>query len=570
MEDEPPRLLTRTRIHDVKGWFTSTEAEGNTHYLEIDHTTGGRPHEGRIRLRDLAKRSERLDALHRAGMSVGSEGAGDKLGAALMQWWEQISNAGELTLSETRQGWVETTKRKERFVLGDKIYHASGKEHESFVTDSLVAETMIQQGSIEQWRTAAEVILKDNPILACMIAASFGAPLVSLHNTGAATFSFWSQESGVGKSAALRVAAAIWGGDKFCNNTDDTANGAVAKLAMMPNLPMLWDEVRTSNARKDVIELLFRLPTGQSKLRSDVRGNALTPVTFSTMGVVTSNEPLTGSLLSAAVTAQGMRLLEMRVPPLTEEDVATGRNLQALRDVGGNHGAAGAMYVKYVLAHQPEVKAMLHKVEEALEARVEASAGERLLIGAATVAFVGAALATKAGIVTFNLTSLFETLVTAIKDHCEAIDLVVEESTAKSLLMEFLSEEPGVIYDKFRGRGRVGSTLNPPMVKRAPMDGKAVYAVARDTGECRVYASAFRRWAKYKDPAFNVKSWRAHAELEGLLAPIGTGGEGWTNMVSLDNGGLVDLTLPKVRGFVAIIPELAKGGHLTDVSQPSS
>ena len=278
--------------------------------------------------------------------------------------------------------------------------------------------------------------------MALTVATAFAAPLLGFTGVTGTVFSLMSQDSGTGKSVALRAAQSAWGSpQRGINVLDDTANAVTRRLEILQNLPAYWDELRVKEQVKQFTKTIFQLSQGKGKSRMSSAA-VLQPVgTWETMIVVAGNEPLVDIVNDTvgSTNAGAMRVMEIDMPPIPKTP-GVAKLSSSFRGFESHYGHAGATYGKLLATNRDMAMDLVDRIKHGLEQAVNAQSDERFWIGAMTSVLAGAALASKWGILQFDLRDLEKF---AVKTILRMRTKAIEQSgtaTAVSLVEQFLVE----------------------------------------------------------------------------------------------------------------------------------
>lgn len=519
--DDPPMevLIARSQIQCVEALQEET-FEGIHPYLRVTHATGGKLHARLLDMKKIHRTAEARAEFDSVGLSIPNDEAYKKLGAILMNWQSKLREAGQVTHLNRVQGWQVEHHKVTGFVLGDKIYLPDGTTEDSGSHgDDDTSTTFTPVGELVKWQAAADAILHGgNPALHTMLAASMGAPLgMLMGNSGfCASLSYYSKDSGVGKSTSLRVARAVWATPNSFAVLDDTYNGVMAKLKRAPYMPLMWDDPRRAETRRNLRELLFQVAAGRTKQRATVTGDEAPVVKMHTIGMVASNDPLLGELSATTGDAEAKRVLEVRVPkmPLTSDQ-------ELFSAIDENFGQAGAVLAQYYVSHMVEIRKQLSETKKAIQAELGGDHTDRFYVNTITVSVVAAAIATKLKLVDFDVSALIRAFIKMVHDTRDVASQSAGEFSARSQVLEFVGYESayGGIVKRFR-RSQDSVAKAGSLAIKYPADPSKswYYVIESSTGTVRFVNSRFQEWYRRKyDNDLNFSGWYDEAEADEIL-----------------------------------------------------
>lgn len=299
------------------------------------------------------------------------------------------------------------------FAVGGQLYLPGGQTRPAPArADEGLMRVYGEQGVFDGWKDVADRLAEqDHAPLTAILATAFAAPLlrwVAQHGT---IVSATSQESGRGKSTALKIAAAVWGDPvRSVASLGDTSNMFARKMGQLGSLPAYWDELRHVKDMEAFAQLAFRVGQGKDKGRLTRTMHLDVGRTWDTMMCVASN----GSLIDHMVRQGGgeagfYRVFEWYVEPPRER-------LHAVDlDVEANYGHAGRVYARWLVEHQERAKEAVRRLNRKLTDELQQEQAERFWIASMTALIAGAHFARYADIVDINVETLQSFLTDQLK-----------------------------------------------------------------------------------------------------------------------------------------------------------
>lgn len=352
--------------------------------------------------------------------------------AGLMGSWAQaLMQAGHTQAHSMQYGWTGESG-KQGFAAGEYIFWDDKSKELTSVGSASIRELYKPRGDLEPWKRTAELVLRRNDMATtCAVASAFGAPLTKLLGIAGCAMSIVSEESGTGKSLALKVAAATWGcPNNTINALDDTPASVIERLSMLNNLPAYWDELRLeADVEKFISTVLFRLSQGKSKARLNSDAQLKATSTWNTLMCVASNEALRGHIKDTVTGSNAglMRLLELHVTPL-DKSINSMDGLQGAEQLESNYGVAGQMYAEYISAHHDYAKSRVLALMAYLNKFSHDEQPERFRIATAACLLIGAKLANDLGLTKFPLKDMLKYLIHALRYEIEGTDMPLQLS----------------------------------------------------------------------------------------------------------------------------------------------
>ena len=451
----------------------------------------------------------------------------------LMAWTQKLQQVKEAVVSSSPFGWTVANGKIEGFTFAGRVW-ANGYDRPAAQPDATTMKQYEPKGDATHWVTAAKMITDQRrPALDSLLAASFGAPLMRFTGEYGALFAAYSPESGIGKTTTMRIAAAIWGNPKSTLQAlNDTTNSATAKMNVLKNLPVLWDELRGDDINKFAL-MAFQLTqgTGKARLNADItqreRGD------WQTLLVSTSNDTLVDAISRAAKgTSAGLyRLFEIRVRPKDSVNLAseTARMVSLLND---NHGNVGLQYAQFLGANAKRIEKEVAELHDKITREVNASQQERYWVAPITIILAGAIYANELRLTDFDVPALKAFLIDALEGMRATVKETPNSANDKNaiagVLQGFLGTQRArntLVTDTFTsGRGR------PQPVKvmndTSKLDKITVHRAA-DTNQIRVSQAALLEYLEdrgYPPTAF-LKSLADELGATKARAKLGAGTE---------------------------------------------
>lgn len=296
-------------------------------------------------------------------------------------------------------GWQEDGT----FVFSGKIYKKDGTATTVPMPDlrNITAATRIQ-GNLDEWRKLPQLLIarKMHDLLA-MSAIAFGAPLMRFTQMNAMTFHAGSTSSGTGKSLVLSLINSVWGHPLRYRTSKSTSPVTMQqRIGNLHSLPFTSDEI-THKSRQDMEwfpGLIFDLAEGQGKEKSEAHHNRerINLVMWYTLAFLTSNTHMHDYMSGAREhTSQGELLRMLEWTPEQKLNWAPEEE-EILKLLLFNHGVAGEKYVRWLVQHEDEARAMTIKVTAKLKKDWNMTGDERYWAAGCGAVVAGAILASSA------------------------------------------------------------------------------------------------------------------------------------------------------------------------------
>ena len=360
---------------------------------------------------------------------------------------KEVGSELEETTVMDKLGWSKDMKT---FLLGNKLYKTTGQVVEISPKGYAAAYSSktVPQGSLEQWKKAADIYNRKGLEWGQMtVACAFASPLMPMGSLERAALMFLTGDKGVGKSTALHLYVSVFGDStELMVNKDDTPLARIAKLGIMSNIAVGFDEM-TDLSPQEASALAYQITQGRGKDRMADGGKGIqhNKTFWSCLPVMSANDSIINSLAqhSFDATAQMSRVLEVKATDInavyspTEFDQAQ----MLVRSLPQNYGLAGDVYMRWVTANMDTVNEMIYRTEKLVVERTGLNNNYRFYTYMCTRILVGAMIAKKLGLVSYDTEALFDYLVDVIHKNKKRIS--TQNTDVNTVLGSFLSEHIG-------------------------------------------------------------------------------------------------------------------------------
>lgn len=306
-------------------------------------------------------------------------------------------------------GWSRRGGKVDGFVYGGRLW-TPNDDKPSATADSVIARQYTPSGDPQAWKDAAKLVTgQGRPDLEAIVASSFGAPLVAFTGHLGVIMSAYSQESGIGKSTALKIAQSVWGDPiTAVQSLNDTSNSVMGKIGEVRNLPIYWDELKTEEDTKKFVNITFQMGQGKEKSRMTASAKQREPGRWQTLLVSCSNESLLDYVTqhTSTTTAGLYRIFEFSVK---KADVGASGQINpsdatiTLSKVNDNYGMIGLEYAKWLGQNFSAIGVEVADISRSLTQEVNANNEERFWMATITCTLLGAAYANKLGFAQFDV-----------------------------------------------------------------------------------------------------------------------------------------------------------------------
>jgi hypothetical protein len=395
------------------------------------------------------------------------------------------------------------SRPKSEFTYDGKTYGTSTKA--AFSSGNALGDSFKPRGELKVWREAM-TILNDmhNPALDCIGASAFAGPLVAFTGEQSLLFSVVGPTGG-GKTTAAKISQATWGHPvDAMDGVNDTEMSTINRISNAPNLPFIWDELKTQKNFDRFTETVFNLTQGRDKYRLTSDAKLRDPGRINTMMICCANDSVADQLTRATKSsaAGAIRCFEVDVikTPSTLEPSAIARKVTELNT---NFGLAGEIYAEHLGKEAKRLDVEVGKMVAAIRKTFNGDRDERFWHATIAVLLTGAIEANKLGLANFDIDAMWKFLAAAVtgvrsKRSSNLIDLTTPQG-CEELISALFRSTMGyslLITDKMlTGAGRPAPGSIAPMGDISRLREPWIHYAAA-TGELRIINDDFGEWLK--------------------------------------------------------------------------
>ena len=278
--------------------------------------------------------------------------------------------------------------------------------------DAKIASMYRPAGDYALWRAAAALFEHGRVDLQALIATSFASPLIGLcGDVKGMSMNFWSTESGIGKTSAIRLGQSVWGDPRAMSSMTDTPNAVMKSLSELRTLTRFWDELRVVQSwQEKFTEMIYVIPQGRERARMQSDTSLREVGEWECFLTFTANRSMADLLvINNDGTDSGLqRLFELQMLKIqTAYDPSVGPLIKHLET---NYGHAGRVYAKYLGEHPAEVETRLLEVMRAINQDLTMQQEERFFVCSMGCIIVGAEIARDLKIFDFEVRKIYHVL----------------------------------------------------------------------------------------------------------------------------------------------------------------
>lgn len=270
-------------------------------------------------------------------------------------------------------GAVSPPQQRDRF----KRLYFRGKDE----GEEQLARGFHPSGSSEEWLKAASIV-SNCPIPQIAAYVSLSAAMLRVIRTVPNFVADLCNGSSTGKTTSLRLAASIWGNpDEYAVATalhtwDASAAAIECSLQNLNGLPFILDDTKLASDPKVVAQTIYKVASGQSRLRGTVRG--LFPSSRFRTVLISSGEVPATSFGDGGTHARTLTLLG---PPFGSVNEETALSVDRVNQiVKSNYGHMGPSFVQFLIKHRHRWTAWREEYQQREAAFVQRTQGDPVLI----------------------------------------------------------------------------------------------------------------------------------------------------------------------------------------------
>lgn len=203
-------------------------------------------------------------------------------------------------------------------------------------------EAFSKKGSLADWCKYIAPLREKSDVFRLLLAASAAAPFLRIVGQRSFTVYLWG-ESGIGKTAALKLALSFWGKpDGLMKSFNTTKVGLEMMAAMSRDLPLGIDERQLASKKDALGDAIYMIAEGLGKLRGAKNGGVRALAEWLTILLACGEEPITSDCSMPGIKN---RIVEIKGVPFADKNEAR----RAYEQVGENYGVAGDAFINILL-----------------------------------------------------------------------------------------------------------------------------------------------------------------------------------------------------------------------------
>lgn len=302
-------------------------------------------------------------------------------------------------------GWYIDPKDGEPhgFIYNGTIFKDDGTEISVGVTSDKEFDLYTPTGRIEPWHEACKMVCEEQrPELQIIIAAAFGSPLM-FRQEYAGMISVYSAATGIHKSTALKVSAAVWGHPKLTPIKPAASALAIEKrMGVLRHLPLYADELKDEDAVERTFDQVWIASEGATGQKLHSNRTSREQGEWQLITVLCSNPSFLDHVVKRqpSTEAGAHRVFEFLAAgptAMSPGQINTFAATPTVNKLESNYGYMGLEYSRYLGQHAAEVLALTTQKTEEFAKDVQQEQKERIWVTTCGAILAGAEIAIKLG-----------------------------------------------------------------------------------------------------------------------------------------------------------------------------
>ena len=323
----------------------------------------------------------------------------DTIMGYITKWVQELQQISEAEKARQQFGWQDNDTK---FVIGNREITATGINYSP--SSKATAETAgyyFKKGDVREWSKIANIYARPgNEARAFTLFAGFGSALYKFTKLNGAIIHLTNNGSGVGKTTIQLLINSIWGHPETpLLNEQDKHLARVHRISVLGNLPPTIDEL--TNMKDEEVSTMAYMIThgrGRNRMESQVNAERSNPLRWSLIAITSGNKSLYDQLFNLKDFPEGelMRIMELEIAKT--DDLTKAQSDELFTPMFSNHGVAGEIFIRYVIANLPEVLRLLTAVQRKFDRAAGFTQRERFWSATAACAITAGIITKKLGL----------------------------------------------------------------------------------------------------------------------------------------------------------------------------
>ena len=388
----------------------------------------------------------------------------------------------------TRFGWTQDNT----FVVGNREYTRDGVRHAPVARHmERYVPWFAPKGSLDEWKAIAAAYEDEAfDMHAFGVLSGFGSVLMQLSPENGAVVSYYSKQSGTGKTTILRMVNSIFGDPKaLMKDAQDTHMTKVHRMGVMNGIALALDEM-TNTTPQELSSLLYGSTQGRprDRMKSNENAERTNDLMWKSISIWTSNTSIADRLSLIKVDPYGelARVIEIPLQTPVPSDVLEAQKL--FNKLNDNYGHAGDVFMRYVIPNLEDVRKLWSETRDLIYSKRDWTQTERYRLNEVICAITAGIITNTLGLTNYNLSRITKNITAHIDQS--AYDQKQASTSAIDTISAFINKNIGNML-RVDGMSRVGNIDNAPYTTPK---GQLVVRYEPDTKRLFFVQKEFNRW----------------------------------------------------------------------------
>ena len=426
----------------------------------------------------------------------------DDLMVYMTTWVNELQASSTADTAHRQFGWVD--EECTAFVVGEQEVRADEIRYNPPSTPTAALIPYFQpKGTLDGWKDMANFYntRADLTMHQYVVCTAFGSPLMQFLPQNCCALHIYSNMSGCGKTAAMRVAASVWGYEKNCIVEErDTDAMKFNRGEVLHNLPFYVDEL-TNEKSMQLSNMAYQLSSGQQRGRmaggANLERTRGRPWKF--LSVTSGNASVLERIAieKQQPKAEAQRMLEwkaQRVFGTSDDKQLTDKFDKSIEE---NYGHAGVIFIQWVMQNLAQTRQLVHDTQIRIDKAAGLTAENRFWSAGAATTLAGALIAKKLGLIDYNTEALTAWTIEMLEANLQSVnDMGV---SVEQTLTDYMMENYNNILmikstDDLRKLGGDGDASDPLVIPDAIPRGQLIARFETDTKKAFLRLQPLKVW----------------------------------------------------------------------------
>lgn len=406
------------------------------------------------------------------------------IGAAI----QDLQTRGIAELMYSRFGWTPDNT----FVVGNREYTPDGVRHVPVARNlERYAKWFTPKGSLEEWKTIMDAYCDEAfDMHAYGIMTGFGSVLMKLSPEKGSVLSYYSKQSGTGKTTILKAINSIFGDpDAMMKDAQDTHMTKVHRMGMLNGICLALDEM-TNATPQELSSLLYGSTQGRprDRMRSGENAERVNELMWRMNTVWNSNSSIEDRLGMIKADPQGEMARVIEIPLRTPIPMSVLESQKLFQKLHSNFGHAGDVYMRYVIPNLGVVQKLWNDTRDLVYSKKKWTQTERFRLNQVICSLTAGIITNQLGLTKWNLARI-------AKNVIQYVSQVGQEMRA--MAVHAPDTIAGFVNENIINMLRIDSVNRANKLSNVPYmtpRGKLVIRYEPDTKDLYIAQREFNKW----------------------------------------------------------------------------